>query len=328
MSIEYIINGLIVTFNNKVKILLNYYNSNIKYIINSKLSVMNKKNKIKQLQNYFNTNNNNLKNKLNVDIKQAKAKAQSQAITVNKNALLIGCNYIGTQYELSGCINDVVNIQHKLKTQYGFNNILIMTDTTSKKPTKANILDEITILLNNSKSGDKLFLGFSGHGTYTKDTTGDETDGFDEMFVPLDFNSISDDEIKILINNKLKKDVTLFALFDCCYSATMLDLRYQYFDSENYDNSTENIKETETIGNIIMVSGCMDNQTSEDAYINSTYQGAMTWSFLDTVNKNPNLTWKELITSMRSSLKTSNYQQVPQLSSGRKLDLTTKICLL
>ena len=97
------------------------------------------KNKIKQLQNYFNTNNNNLKNKLNVDIKQAKAKAQSQAITVNKNALLIGCNYIGTQYELSGCINDVVNIQHKLKTQYGFNNILIMTDTTSKKPTKANI---------------------------------------------------------------------------------------------------------------------------------------------------------------------------------------------
>jgi hypothetical protein len=328
MSIEYIINGLIVTFNNKVTILLKYYNSNIKYIINSKLSVINKKNKIKQLQNYFNTNNNNLKNKLNIDIKQAKAKAQSQAITVNKNALLIGCNYIGTQYELSGCINDVVNIQNKLKTQYGFNNILIMTDTTSKKPTKANILDEITVLLNNSKSGDKLFLGFSGHGTYKTDTNGDETDGVDEMFVPLDFNNITDDEIKILINNNLKKDVTLFVLFDCCHSGTILDLRHQYFNSENYDNSTENIKVTETIGNIIMISGCMDNQTSEDAYINSTYQGAMTWSFLDTVNKNPNLTWKELITSMRSSLKTSNYQQVPQLSSGRKLDLTTKICLL
>jgi len=287
-----------------------------------KLPIKNKNNIIKQIQNYFNTNYNILKNKLNQDIKQA------QSITINKNALLIGCNYIGTESELSGCINDVVNIQNKLTTQYGFNNIVIMTDTTSKKPTKENILDEIKILLNNSKSGDKLFLEFSGHGSYIKDTNDDETDGYDEMFLPLDFNYISDDEIKILINNYLKKDVTLFALFDCCNSGTICDLRYQYFDSENYDNSTVNIKETETIGNIIMISGCMDNQTSAETFINSIQQGAMTWAFLDTVNKNPNLTWKELITDMRNSLKTSNYQQIPQLSSGKKLDVNTKICLL
>ena len=328
MNIQTIINGLNVTFNNNVKTLLNYCNSSIKNIINSKLSIINKNKNIKQIQIYFNTNYNNLKNKLNLDIAQAQAQVQTQTNKVNKNALLIGCNYIGTQNELSGCINDVENIQNKLKNQYGFNNILIMTDNTSKKPTKANILNEIKVLLNNSKSGDKLFLGFSGHGTYTRDTSGDEKDGRDEMFVPLDFNCISDDEIKILINNNLKKDVTLFALLDCCHSGTILDLRYQYFDSENYDNSTENLKETETIGNLIMLSGCMDNQTSADAYINSKYQGAMTWSFLDTVNKKPKITWIELITTMRSSLKTSTYQQIPQLSSGKKLDLTTEICLL
>ncbi len=330
MSIQSSINILKITFNNNVKNLLNYCNARIKNIINSKLSIINKNNNIKQIQNYFNINYNNLQNKLNLDIKeaQAQAQAQAQANKVNKNALLIGCNYIGTQNELSGCINDVENIQNKLKNQYGFNNILIMTDNTSKKPTKANILDEIKVLLNNSKSGDKLFLGFSGHGTYTRDTSGDEKDGRDEMFVAIDFNCISDDEIKILINNNLKKDVTLFALFDCCYSGTILDLHYQYLDSENYDNFTENTKETETIGNVIMISGCMDNQTSADAYINSKYQGAMTWSFLDTLNKNPNLTWKELITNMRSSLKTSEYEQIPQLSSGKQLDLTTKICLL
>jgi hypothetical protein len=328
MSIASIINGLNITFNNNVTSLLNYCNSNITSIIKSKLSIKNKNNNINQIKNYFNTTYNNLKNKLNVDIKQAQAQAQAQTVTVNKNALLIGCNYIGTQNELSGCINDVENIQNKLRTQYGFNSIVIMTDNTSKKPTKVNILDEIKVLLNNSKSGDKLFLGFSGHGTYTKDTNGDEKDGLDEMFVPLDFNCISDDEIKICINNNLKKDVTLFALFDCCHSGTILDLRYQYFDSENYDNSNENLKETETIGNLIMLSGCMDNQTSADAYINSKYQGAMTWSFLDTVNKKPKITWIELITTMRSSLKTSTYQQIPQLSSGKKLDLTTEICLL
>jgi hypothetical protein len=336
MSIQSIINGLNVTFSNNVKTLLNYCNSSIKNIINSKLSIINKNKNIKQIQIYFSTNYNNLKKKLNLDIAQAQAQAQvqtqaqtqTQATKANKNALLIGCNYIGTQNELSGCINDVVNIQNKLKNQYGFNNILIMTDNTSKKPTKANILNEIKVLLNNSKSGDKLFLGFSGHGTYTRDTSGDEKDGNDEMFVALDLNCISDDEIKIVINNNLKKDVTLFALLDCCHSGTILDLRYQYFDSENYDNFTENTKETETVGNVIMISGCMDNQTSADAYINSTYQGAMTWSFLDTLNNKPNLTWKELITTMRSSVKTSKYTQIPQLSSGKQLDLTAKICLL
>ena len=221
-----------------------------------------------------------------------------------------------------------LRLRNKLKSQYGFDNILIMTDNTSKKPTKANILDEIKNLLTNANSGDKLFLSFSGHGTSIKDRNGDEKDGLDEMFVPLDFNYISDDEIKIFINNNLKKGVTLFALFDCCHSGTILDLRYQYFDSENYDNPSENTKENETTGNVIMISGCRDVQTSADAYINSQSQGAMTWAFLETVNKNPDITWKDLITTMRRSLKTSKYEQTPQLSSGKKLDLNNKICLI
>lgn len=191
MTIKSINRELNVTLKNNVKILLNYCNSQKKSIMSSKLSIINKKNNIKKIQNYFNINYNNLKNKLNLNIKKA------QAPTINKYALLIGCNYIGTKYELNGCINDIENIRNKLKNQYGFNNILIITDKTSKIPTKTNILNEINVLLNNSKSGDKLFLGFSGHGTYTKDTSGDEKNDSDEMFVPLDFNCISDDEIKI-----------------------------------------------------------------------------------------------------------------------------------
>jgi len=331
MSIQSVIKALNITFNNNVKNLLDYCSSQIKTILNSILSSINKNNNIKQIQDYFNTNYINLKNKLELDIKNAQTLALApvaQLININKKALLIGCNYVGSPYELSGCINDIENIQNKLKSQYGFNTILMMSDNTSKKPTKANILSEIKILLSNTNSGDKIFLAFSGHGTYTKDTSGDEKDGFDEMFVPLDFNCISDDEIKIVINNYLKKDVTLFALFDCCHSGTILDLRYKYFDSENYDNASEDTNEIETIGNIIMISGCMDNQTSDETYINSKIQGAMTWAFLDTVNKNPNLTWKDLITMMRNSLKTSKYEQIPQLSSGKKIDLTNKICLL
>jgi hypothetical protein len=321
MSIEFIINELNAAFNNNVKNLLNYCNSSIKSISNSKLRASIKKINIQKINIYFTTNYNILKNKLNLDINAAQRQSK-------KRALLIGCDYIGTEYQLSGCINDVENIQTKLKSQYGFNNIVIMTDNTDKKPTKANILDELKNLLTAANSEDKLFLSFSGHGFKIKDTSGDEKDKLDEVFVSLDLDYISDDEIKIFINNNLKKNVTLFALFDCCHSGTILDLRYQYFDSENDDNSSENTNVSETVGNIIMISGCMDNQTSEEVFANNKNQGAMTWAFLDTINKNPNLTWKDLITTMRGSLKSSKYQQIPQLSSGKKLDLNTQLCLL
>jgi hypothetical protein len=321
MSIEFIINELNAAFNNNVKNLLNYCNSSIKSISNSKLRASIKKINIQKINIYFTTNYNILKNKLNLDINAAQRQSK-------KRALLIGCDYIGTEYQLSGCINDVENIQTKLKSQYGFNNIVIMTDNTDKKPTKANILDELKNLLTSANSEDKLFLSFSGHGFKIKDTSGDEKDKLDEVFVSLDLDYINDDEIKIFINNNLKKNVTLFALFDCCHSGTILDLRYQYLDSENNDKASENTNVSETVGNIIMISGCMDNQTSEEVFANNKNQGAMTWAFLDTINKNPNLTWKDLITTMRGSLKSSKYQQIPQLSSGKKLDLNTQLCLL
>ena len=325
---------LIETLNDTSKTLLKNVDNNIKYIINSKIFINNKNININPVNTFLNTNYNNIKKILNLGKKKpshtsAPAQGTEGTNQINKNALLIGCNYLGTRYQLNGCINDVKDVEIKLKSQYKFNNILIMTDNTPKKPTKENILDEIKTLLTNANSGDKVFLLFSGHGTTIKDTNSDEKDGVDELFVPLDFNCISDDEIKSVINNNLKKDVTLFCLFDCCHSGTILDLRYQYFDSENYDNSSENTNETETVGNVVMISGCRDSQFSADAYINFKSQGAATWSFLDALsNNNPNLTWKDLLTTMRSSLLKGNYQQTPQLSSGNKLDINTKFYLL
>jgi OOP family OmpA-OmpF porin len=66
-------NMLRIKFNNDVKKLLNDCNSTIKSIISSRLSSINKNNNIKQVQIYFNTNYNNLKNKLNLDIKAAQS---------------------------------------------------------------------------------------------------------------------------------------------------------------------------------------------------------------------------------------------------------------
>jgi len=126
-----------------------------------------------------------------------------------------------------------------------------------------------------------------------------------------------DDEIKSIIQDNLKEGVTLFALFDSCYSGTVLDLKYQYMDSLNYDNYSENETQLETLGNVLMISGCTDTQTSADAYINKLSQGAMTWSLLDSLKKQPNCSWRDLVKNMRGLLKSSWFDQIPQFSCGK-----------
>ena len=145
------------------------------------------------------------------------------------------------------------------------------------------------------------------------------------VIVPCDFNMILDDELKKIIQTNLKTNVTLFAMFDSCFSGSVLDLRYQYIDSLNYDNFTENNKELETRGNVFMISGCSDSQTSADAVINNKASGAMTWSLLEAIKQNSNCNWRELIKNMRNLLKDSQYEQIPQFSSGTFINIDTPV---
>lgn len=59
-----------------------------------------------------------------------------------KRALLIGCNYPGSQYELHGCVRDIEKIYPVLQRNFGFNEIRVMLDTQSSyedSPTGRNI---------------------------------------------------------------------------------------------------------------------------------------------------------------------------------------------
>jgi hypothetical protein len=242
----------------------------------------------------------------------------------NKKALLIGINYINTEYALSGCIDDA-NRMKDLLTQHGFNTIRLLTDSTSVKPTKQNILNEFKNIIVNAQSGDILFFYFSGHGSYTFDRNGDETDGRDEMIVSSDLQGVLDDELKSILSNHMKREVTIVGLFDSCHSGTMFDLKFNYLDSNNYDKYTENVRVSECNGNVIMISGCMDAQTSAEALIDNKAQGAMTWSFIESINKTPNCSWRELLKSMRNTLKQSSFSQIPQLSTDSFYDIDSKL---
>jgi hypothetical protein len=245
--------------------------------------------------------------------------------TIHKKALLVGINYEGTSSELKGCVNDVYDLRDMLISKYNYNpdNIQLLINTVA---TRKNILDTFTTLLQSANEGDHICFTFSGHGYYTKDMSGDEVDGYDELIVSADHQTIVDDEFKQLIQTHLKEKVTLFSLFDNCHSGTIYDLRYQYLDSSIQKNEIMTVHPrpdvSDTQGQVIMLSGCMDNQVSLDARINGKFNGVMTRCFLEALRQsNYQDTWETLLQRIRSILNVNKFQQLPQMSSGIPLDI-------
>ena len=95
----------------------------------------------------------------------------------NKLALVIGINYTGKDGELRGCITDTQKIINMLKTRCGYNDsqIILLTDETSNKPTKSNILNAIDSFVDRAhkEKAKELWFSYSGHGSYTWNYSGD-----------------------------------------------------------------------------------------------------------------------------------------------------------
>lgn len=308
---------------------------NIKKIQALRTSVFNKQRSINSLISRNKQSINNLTKVLNGAIAKINALQFVPRVNPDKFALLVGLNYVGTSYQLSGCINDVNNVKSILTQDYNYSdgNIVLLTDDTPQQPTKQNILGELTNMLKNSISGDRIFFQYSGHGSYTYDASGDEKDGRDETIVPIDLQEITDDQLRSIFVNNLKPGVRVFALFDSCHSGTVMDLRYNYFDSDNLNNLTTNAKIPDTISQVQMISGCLDSQTSADASFliegKVNYQGAMTNAFLSSLatlkQQSSNILLKSLVETMRTTLKNGQFSQIPQLSCGMPININTEL---
>jgi hypothetical protein len=176
------------------------------------------------------------------------------ANTGTKRSLLIGCNYFGTNSELFGCIQDVKHIQILLNS-IGYEDsdmIMLIDDGTTEMPTKQNIIENLTSLVNLTSEGDTLFIWYSGHGTQLRNRTSDG--GFDECWCPTDTlqsrNYLTDNEL-ISILNLCPENSNIFVGSDSCHSATVLDLRYIAQQNESTANRSLNeIRGKEAISEI------------------------------------------------------------------------------
>ncbi|PVU95941.1 hypothetical protein BB561_001514 [Smittium simulii] len=81
-------------------------------------------------------------------------------------------------------------------------------------------------------------------------------------------------------------------------------------------------REKSSAGDVIMLSGCKDTQTSADAKEDLNFTGAMSWAFTNSLYEKPQQTYIALLNDIRDRLK-GKYTQIPQLSSGRLMDMET-----
>jgi hypothetical protein len=250
-----------------------------------------------------------------------------------KRALLIGINYIeDPSNRLAGCINDVKNIEKKLRiTNPTCKEYRTLSDDSTNPlllPTRKNIIDGINWLVNGLKSGESVFLHYSGHGGLTLDISGDEKNGQDSCIYPINkgvIEMITDDELKSLLVNRIPANCKCFAVLDCCHSGSALDLRY-IFSAPEYGKIivSQDDSYPKTKGSVIFLSGCQDSQTSADTVDSKNVpSGALTNALIETWDKyGINIKFKYLLWDVRTSLEKKGYDQIPQLSCSDSVSLS------
>ncbi|MBI5445647.1 MAG: caspase family protein [Deltaproteobacteria bacterium] len=261
-----------------------------------------------------------------------------------RRALLVGINDYKGINDLNGCVNDVTNIRSILKTYLGFTNADIRVLLNSRA-SKAGILSRLQWLVSGAKAGDYLVFHYSGHGSQIRDRDGDELDDhLDELICPWDMDwdgtFITDDDLNAIFT-KLPAGVLLEVFLDSCHSGTGVravdlgrpaELGPEHPTLSRYlpppldvlcrvEGEEDELKPTRRLlgkaraaDHHVLWAGCRANQTSADAYINGSYNGAFTYFFCKHMrDSGGTLSRKELVARVRASLRYNSYDQVPQL---------------
>ena len=269
-----------------------------------------------------------------------------------RTALLVGINYLNTESELNGCYNDVVNVSQYLRSVLGYTpaNITMLTDGNrgsafppSIAPTRQNILAGISALVTGMVAGDEAVFHYSGHGSLVRDRNGDEFTGYDSCLCPVDYAApvsagggiITDDEIRALLINKVPRGARLYVILDCCHNGTGCDIRYKYEDFSvllsppsarspvwrTQQKAFADGNYTDTAGEVYMISGCRDEQSSADAYINNAFAGALTYAVFAILRANQasirTYSWSNLLRDVRYFMRVNRYSQIPQIMTGQ-----------
>jgi metacaspase-1 len=247
-----------------------------------------------------------------------------------RRAVCFGINYLGTENQLAGCIQDAYHMQEMLLKSYNYDQVIVVTDETNVRATRSNMMHAIHWLVRDSKAGDSLVVHYSGHGSQLADRSGDEADRLDECILPLDFareGTITDDELfQKLVVPLSGTGARLVGVFDCCHSGTQMDLRHRYeWRQGRVLTSTRQKRARSSIDvDVTYLGAARDAELSADVQEeDGAAYGLFTHVLLDTLrNANFQLSYEQMLQSLETQIRSRNGNQHSQLSSWNPLSLS------
>lgn len=207
-----------------------------------------------------------------VDPKDAEEHVAEGGIT--KKILFVVVNtYNKPQYALGvGPLNDAVTVSigHK---KFGYEMIYLYNTT----PTQ--FLKWLRFIL--KKTTNDLTIFYTGHGCTLADTTGDESDGQDEVIL-FDNGYIKDDQLCEYLVKYSNDQQRIVLLSDCCHSGSIWDLHAGLKNKQGQ------------LPNILSISSAKDDQTAKQTKVKAMDQGIFTYYFWELLHKNPAITSKQM----------------------------------
>ena len=235
----------------------------------------------------------------------------STASAQAKRALLVGIsNYSSnsaTQWTDIHGANDVELIAATLKSQR-----FSIAKVTNKQATAKRIRKELTSLVRSCRTGDVVYIHFSGHGQPFEDKSGDENDGWDESIIPYDAhkayskgryegsNHILDDELYGFfdqIRMKVGPKGFLCVVIDACHAGGSSRGDELEEDEEIFVRGTKDafspngkkyrprvntnghfvIKSSGTQGDILILEACRSYQSNYEIKQDGQYYGSLSY---------------------------------------------------
>ena len=222
-------------------------------------------------------------------------------------ALTLGLNsvdpnhYGGWSGDLNACEADADDMAAIAQSK-GFSVSKLLT----RAATRAQVIDGIQKAAQDLKTGDIFMLSYSGHGGQLPDLNNDEADGMDETWCLYD-GELVDDELHALFG-QFAQGVRILMFSDSCHSGTVAKLAYYHgtlaasgagvggpvkframppdvalrtyrqnkaFYDQILAAKVPTAAQAEPKASVLLISGCQDNQLSQDGAFNGLFTGQL-----------------------------------------------------
>lgn len=257
-----------------------------------------------------------------------------------KRALLIGINKYAAVTPLHGTLNDVQAMKALLINRFEFeeSNITVLID---ERATRENILTEIRrSLIERASSGDVAVFYFSGHGSFIKDVSRDESDGWDETIVPQDSRQegkfdISDDELNRMFAELAHRTDNVTVILDSCHSGTAARASAAAIartipadermppgpaSAMSLEPTEDDRSDVRQLGaNFVLLSGAAAGQLSYEDRFEGKQQGAFTYHFVKALQSAPENSYRSIFPMVSERVTALFPSQEPQ-HEGSGLD--------